>query len=269
VQNQSNSKRYIFQADAIGVAGQTTHPFKDIIAVQAATALPSDGGFGSARVEGFRHKEILSFASAYTEVVGTEGHPGIYEILSLSVVEKFNLLDVVTCDRIVARLTSKCPSEGNQDSQPAENSIVPIGSHFEGLRIGNRFFERLEVAPDFFCQPEFACWSGLRRAVEQDRERALLAPLSLPGPGGSPALLPVAGQRQEVLGFCIALEPKPEAVLGAPLCVQIPQFGTVHLGEFFCYPTSRSLTMLRVELGCPVQGGASAAAVGGGGRSYP
>jgi hypothetical protein len=253
VEKQGNPKRYLFQASAIGIAGQIAHPFNDLIPVQAASALPSVGGFGTARADGFGYREILSFASAHSEVVGTEVSEGVLEIVSLSVVENFNLLDVVTCDRIVARLASKYPSEYQEGSGPPESSIVPIGSRFEGLRIGNHFFERLEVAPDYFCQPEHACWTGLCKAVEKDR--GLLQSLSLPAADGKPVPLPDEAQSTGLLGFCIALgEPKPGEVLGAPLRFEVPQFGTVLLGEFFCYPNSRSLTMIRVELDCSHQG---------------
>jgi len=249
VPNRSNLKRYIFQADAIGVAGQITHPFNDLIPVQAGMALPSDGGFGASRVDGFRHKEILSFSSAYSEVAGKEIAEGVYETLSTSVVENFNLLDTVTCDRIVVRLEGKYPCGDEEDSERGpELCVTPLGSRFEGLRIGDIFFEILEVAPDYFCRPDRACWSGLENALRDEDQRRMLAPLSLPDRDGSPIPLPNRGQRQDVLGFCIALDPKPGAELGAPLCIQVPDFGTVHLGEFFCSPDSRSLTMLRVEL---------------------
>jgi hypothetical protein len=256
VEKQSNPKRYLFQASAFGIAGQIAHPFNDLIPVQAASTLPSVGGFGSARVDAFRYREILSFASAHSQVVGTEAAEGGVEIVSLSVVENYNLLDVVTCDRMVARLSSKYPIDSEPGSQPPESSILPIGSRFEGLRIGNHFFERLEVAPPYFCQPEHASWTGLCKAVEKDR--GLLQNLSLPAPDGRPVPLPDDAQSTGLLGFCIALgEPKPGEVLGAPLRFEVPQFGTVHLGEFFCYPNARSLTLLRVELGCSHYGNVS------------
>jgi hypothetical protein len=251
VQKQTNSKRYIFDGDAIGVSGRITQPFPDNIGIHAVSALPSTGGFGSARAEGFRYREILSFGAAYTEVVGTEPADGVFETLSMAVVEKFNLLDVVTCDRMVSRLTAKHP--GGSQSAPRETSIFPAGSRFENLRIGNTFFERLEVAPDFFCHPEHGCWTGLLKGLAADEKR--LTPLSLPGVDGKPVPLPRQGQTYGPLGFGIALSaPNDQAPLGAPLVFQVPQFGTVHLGEFFCYPTSRHLVMLRVELGCPIQG---------------
>jgi hypothetical protein len=251
---QTKSKRYIFHADATGVAGQIVHPFQEIIPVQAASALPTDGGFGSARVEGFRHREIVSFSSAYTEVVGRRTEDGVFETMAVSVVEKLNLMDVVTCDRMVGRLTGRHPGEGKiGSSTPQETAILPTGSCFEGLRIGNTYFDRLEVAPAFFCEPEHAYWTGLLRAVEKDRDK--LSSLVLPAGDGRPVPLPPAGQRTDFLGFSIALgDPRPGFELGVPLRFDIPHFGMVHLGEYFCDATSRRLIMLRAELGCTVQG---------------
>lgn len=236
---QTNSKRYLFQANATGVAGQFVRPFKDvIIPIQAASALPVDGGFGSSRVDGFRHEDILSFGSAYTEVSGTEIEDGVYETVALSVVENLNLLDVVHCDRIVGKLTGR-------HVVPGENSIVPTSSVFEGLRIGDQLFDKLDLAPDFFATPPHSTWSGLLAAVENDDERKLLAPLALGAPNGDPVSLLIS-ERRNLLGFGIAF--------GAPQSFTVANFGTVHLGEFFCEPTSRRLIMLRAELDGAVHG---------------
>jgi hypothetical protein len=269
VQKWTNSKRYVFQADAVGVGGQLTHPSQETIPFQGSSALPPAGGFSSGRVNGFRHsKDILSYGSAYTEAVGTEPEEGVFEQLALSVVEKFNLLDVVTCDRIVTRLSGTFPGERSDGSHP-EISIVPIGSRFEGLRIGNEFFERLELAPDYFCNPERACWSGLLRAVERDCNNGLSA-LSLPDANGRPVPLPGPGHTTNLLGFCLAVrEPKPGFELGSPVQIKLPHFGTVHLGEYFCDPTSRNLTMLRVDLGCAVGGSVTGGAAIVRGGPYP
>ena len=254
MRRQTNSKRYIFHADATGVAGEIFHPFQELIPVQAASALPANGGFGSARAEMFRHREIVSFSAAYTEVMGRATEHDVFETSAVSVVENFNLLDVVTCDRMVGRLTGRHPGAGKLGSStPQETAILPTGSRFEGLRIGNTYFDRLEVAPPFFCQPEHAYWSGLLSAVERDRGQ--LSRLTLPDDDGKPVPLPETGQKPEFLGFSLALaEPQQGFELGAPLRFDIPHFGIVHLGEYFCDATSRRLIMLRAELGCTVQG---------------
>jgi hypothetical protein len=240
---QTNSKRYLFQADATGVAAQFAYPYDDVIRIQAASTLPSAGGRGSSHAGEFSYKHILSFGSAYTEVVGTEVEDGIFETTALSVVENFNLLGIVRCDRIVGKLTGRHP--GGLEV-PTENFIVPAGSVFEGLRIRDVFSARkLAVAPDFFCEPEHSSWSGIVKAVQNDRERALLEPLALRAPNGEPVSL-LTSERRNLLGFCIA---------GVQQSFPVPNFGTVHLGEYFCEPRLRRLIMLRVELdGVDVQG---------------
>ena len=239
---QKNSKMYIFGANATGVVAQFVHPVYEVIPVQAASALALDGGQGASRVDRFQH-QILSFDAAYVDVRGDRAANGDYVTVALSVVEKFNLLDVVTCDRIVGRLTGTYPADLNA---PAEISIVPTGSVFERLRIGNVFFERLEVAPEFFGEPGHASWTGLLAALQNPRERDLLQSISLPAPNGDAVLLPEAGQKRDLLGFCIGPSD--------PLQFSVPNFGTVHLGEFFCGPTYRRLIMLRAELDGAVQG---------------
>lgn len=245
---QTNPKRYLFQGDATGVAIQFAYPFNDVVPIQAASSLPSNGGRSSSRVDKFQHGHILSFDAAYTDVRGAETEDGVFETVATSVVEGFNLLDVVKCDRIVGTLTGRHPLG-------FENVIVPAGSVFEGLRAGENFFERLEVAPAYFNEPEHATWTGLEGALENEQDRRLLAATTLPDANGDPVPLPPGGQRTGLLGFCIALgKPTEESPLGAPLIFSVPNFGTVHLGEFFCEPTSRRLTMLRVELNGALQG---------------
>jgi hypothetical protein len=51
--------------------------------------------------------------------------------------------------------------------------------------------------------------------------------------------------------------------------VQIPGFGTVYLGEFVIAPSQRSITMLRVKLGCPVAGNVLMGFAAGNGMPYP
>jgi hypothetical protein len=91
----------------------------------------------------------------------------------------------------------------------------------------------------------------------------------LPGPDGKPAPLRSDPKKPGGIGFCIAVDSVREDGLGNPLRYYIPQFGTVHLGEFYCYPNSRRLTMIRAELGCPFRGDAQACDAEGGCEPYP
>ena len=234
MQETTTGKRFLFHGQAIAAAGKITSPFQDIIPAQAASALPITGGYCSARVENFRYKEIFSFASAYSEVAGVfvEKNGGAHETLSLTAIEKVNFMDVVTCDRVVARITAKYPADGGTPT------IVTTGSRFERLRVGGVFFEKLDLAPDLFADYD--------------------APAK-PEPAGA-----AAGEATSERGK------KYEAdVLYEPLQIPIPQFGDVFLGERFAFGNLRHLLMLRISLGCPVSGGASVGGAVSGGDPYP
>ena len=243
-----NTRRYLFDASATAISGR----FGDeIIPIQAASALPSNGGFGSARVDGFRHKEILYVGSARTEVSGRQVGDDVFETIARSEIIDFNLLDTVRCERIEGQLMAR---HRIVEGRLTENFIVPSGSRFVGLRVGEEFFDEVGAAPDFFTMPEHASWTGLLNALENDRERDFLASLSAPVDDIDPVSLLFTGQREKLLGFQIALNPRSGFERVTPLGFALPDFGTVHLGEFFCEPTARRLVMLRVELTGDVEG---------------
>jgi hypothetical protein len=261
VQDKTTRKRYLHQASAIAAWGQITRPFCDLIPTQAALTLPVTGGYGSTRVEGFRYKEILSFASAYSEVAGSKHSPdGPFDTLALTAIEKLNILDVVTCDRVVARISSM--SNGD------EPEITTVGSRFERLRIGNQFFEELDFGVGVLC--ECATWTQLRRALQDGKKRETLTQSALSAPNGDPIPLPDPEKMPYVLGFSLAPGAgKPSSVKQVPWKIEVPQVGTVHLGEVFVSQYSRRLVMIRVELGCPLGGSAGSGAPGSGGDSFP
>ncbi len=237
MQDNNTGKRFLFHGHAIAAAGKITSPFQDIIPSQAVSAVPISGGYSSARVENFRYKEIFSFASAYSEATGAyveRDGVGAYETLSLTAIEKVNFLDVVTCDRVVARITVKYPADRS------EPTVVTAGSRFERLRVGNFFFEKLDLAPDVFANYDSSAKSEYADAAA--------------GPSDKRAS---------------ASEEYPPDVLDQPRKISIPQFGDVFLGERFAFPNLRHLTMLRISMGCPVSGGAAIGGAVSGGDPYP
>jgi hypothetical protein len=129
---------FLYHALATGVSGNITLPFQDVIEVQAPSALPFTGGYSASRSEGFRYKHILSFSSARTVTTGSESG-GFFNTLATATVEGLSILDVVTADRVVARLASKY----SKDTR--EHSASFAGSHFDNLRIAGY---RLDVAID-------------------------------------------------------------------------------------------------------------------------
>jgi hypothetical protein len=263
MEDTKRKKRYLHQANAIAAWGHITRPFSEPIPMQAALALPVTGGYGSARVDGFRFKEILSFGAAYTEVVGSEHSPdGPFDTLALCAIEKLNILDVVTCDRLVARISSR------RDLKSEEPEITTLGSRFERLRIGNYFFEELDLGAGVLC--ECVTWRKVREALQDGTKREALSRGVMTAPDGDGVALPDGEQMPNKLG--ISLAPgcgRSAGIREVPWRIPLEQVGTVYLGEFFVSQYTRQLVMLRVELGCPLSGSGGAGGAGGGGDSYP
>ena len=263
MEDKTRRKRYLHQASAIATSGHITRPCCELIPTQAALALPVSGGYGSTRVEGFRYKEILSFASAYSEVAGSEHGPdGPFDTLALTVIEKLNILDVVTCDRVVARISSM------RAGDKGEPEITTVGSRFERLRIGTRFFETLDLGVGLVC--ECTTWANLQKSLQDDKNKNAFSQAAMLAPNGDRIPVPDGKQMPNMLGFSLAPGAGRSAgTAESPWRIEVPQFGSVHLGEFFVTQYSRHLVMLRVEMGCPVGGGTNAGGATGGGDTYP
>src|SRR5262249_39592274 len=139
---------FAFRASAAALGGFFTRPFCEPLPVQAASLLPSVGGYGSARVEHFRFHELISFRAAYTQVIGVEDKnedgASARSTLALAVVEGLNVLDMVTADRVVGRLVSETPVPAKEPAETEDLPWLPEGSYFINLRIRG---ERIDVKP--------------------------------------------------------------------------------------------------------------------------
>ena len=131
---------FLYHALASGVSGQVTLPFQHTIPVQAPSALPYTGGYSASRVEGFRYEQIISFSSAETVTTGSETSK-YFETLATATVEGLNILNVVTAERVVARLASRYAKESGEWS----NTFA--GSHFASLRIAGCLIE-VDIDPE-------------------------------------------------------------------------------------------------------------------------
>ncbi|HUY15549.1 MAG TPA: choice-of-anchor P family protein [Terriglobia bacterium] len=248
-------KRFLYHALSTGVSGQITLPFNELIEVQAASALPQSGGYCTSRVEDFNYKQMVSFRLAKTQAIGSySAKDKAYNTLITATVEKLNILGQVTADLVVAHLTSKHPEAGGQPS------IIPLGSYFVNLRIaGNPVDVHLETA----AFTELDTYDRVCGRLESDKDwqRELLQgqeEITIPPRGG--ALL---------CSLVREVHPQARGVESKGNVLFVPHFGKVHLAEFLIQPYQRSLTMLRVELGCPVEGQVTAAHTSGNGQGYP
>jgi hypothetical protein len=233
-------------------------PFEATVDVQAGMSLPTIGGYGSARVENFRLKELMSFASAHTQVSGSfDPHKESHETLVSTTIEGLNVLDMVTADRVVAHMASHHPlKEG-------EPHIVVVGSHFVNLRIAGCLV-KIEFDHELFLRTD--TFQKLREEINSNAEFRKKArdpydtgeDLRMPGECGT--VLCTLVKDMEV--SCPGVKRKGHVFT-------IPEFGKVFVAELVAENSHRILTMLRFELGSPGGGSGTAGQAQSNGKTIP
>lgn len=258
--------RFHFHGEAIGLAARITLPFNEVIPVQASCALPDMGGYGSARVDGFRHRELFSANAIYSQVSGAfSAKDDSFDMLATVTVEGLNVLNVVTADVIVVRITSKHPNDPAQDP-----SITPAGSYFQGLRIAGQRVE-CDLALDSY--QKFDTAAKVRTAYQANTDNfrtefnamnlwgqatAIPAPLRVYFPWAAVPLTPpqIPPTRWQVPSTLLRGLATPVA---APLLrfghvIQVPGFGVVRLAEIRLSQKRLSVNMLRINFGSVPEG---------------
>lgn len=276
---------YYYHANALALGGKIRRPLEQVIESQAASVLPSSGGFGSSRVENFNFKHIVSFRVAHTEVAGSEiedNDDPIHTARSSVIVEGLNILNVITADKVVARLASRHPAD---DDEPA---IITTGSYFENLKIAGHAVEVVEFAHGTFHSLD--TYERLQHAFDQkenepaDWQMLLGCHLGrqIPEPNANdphPAEVEHLRQRyvqlqgaDELPGtvLCsvikqITLRPGSSEIKVYGPIVVVPRFGVIILGELICKHGTKRLHMIRVELGSPDAGTLLCSALDGNG----
>ena len=280
--------RFRFRGSAFGAAGQITRPFHEVIEVQAATTLPQIGGHGTARSVDFRHRHILRFDVAHTQVTGSRygserDDEAIYSTRVSSVIEGLNIADVITADRVVAMLvTTYGPGFGG------EPSVNLVGTHFDNLRIGGVRIE-VDLCTDIFDHHSThkslseAYESGASEAMDRHpREggiRRFIDRLTLKEhpKKGDPKFAPwitdhvheenklPQSRGATALSLVRGLNPEP---LGVECCghmLRVPGFGIIRLAELEIFKHTRVLTMVQVRMGSPCAGDVAIAGANDGG----
>jgi hypothetical protein len=247
----SDVKRvFHYNACAHALSGRLTRPVQHEIEVQAATSLPTIGGHGNSRVENFRVKEFISVKAAYSHVSGSEhvGEDGkvFHTTLSTATLEGLNILDVITADRVVARVSAFWV-EPNYYTH-----FNFSGSHFENLKIAgcpvtanleSRLVTDLPTFPD---------------VIKEDKDLC-----------GETKIDPLAGVMHctllnSITGKIHGMQPTRHEHI-----IKIPHFGEVFLAEVLVEPNRRTLTMIRLVLGSPVGGTVIGGQTAANGRTYP
>ena len=271
---QSPKKSYYFRADANALGGFLEKPFEKIIPTLAPVSLPAVGGFATARSEAFTLDEIVGCSSAYTRVSGRENpkdeakdqaEEGSVSILVTAVVEDLNILEVVTARRIVAQVSIWVPGPDSQERP----KFSLLGSRFEGLKLAGhdrRPKPYPQQQPDQQQQQPPPPQSGEGGRADPltwpDVQRIRLARAGEPAKKNHRWVTSDLSSEKGDDKFCLLVDGFEDT---GPCKVKIPGFGLITLGELLITPDSVRLVALRADLGCPVTGGASVAAVGGGG----
>jgi hypothetical protein len=227
-----------FNARAHGLSGHITLPFNREIKPQALVELPENGGHKNSRIDAFELEHVVSFDSAYSSVVGSYSEDDdAFFTVTTSTVEGLDIMGVITADRIVARVMCRHPKT-KQEDQP-EPAILPTGCHIDNLVIaGHPVKVKLHVGT--LCHLD--TFSKLR-----DHGPHRLGDAYHRHDSGSSTV-------HCTLVDSIDTGGAPELHAKGRDSISIEQFGTVRFGELTAKSHRRTVTMMRVNLGCATKG---------------
>ncbi len=225
-------ERFLFHAEAYALTGRFTLPFEDVIPVQAMATLPLTGGFGTARVDDFDYRSLVSFRRATASVSGGQSKAdrdgrGPYVSRSTIEIAGLSVMGMVTAEKIFASVSTSIPFAGGEAS-------IYVQAGFENLRIAG---EAVAATPNAAYFNRFPQWSQLTEETAKN----------------------TTNYRNDVRGFSLV---KPSEI-------SIPNFGKIYLAELFITPSSRRISMIRIELGCPEEGGIEIGGSGANGVGWP
>jgi len=251
-------RHFHYHACAHAFSGRFTRPFEEQIHVQAASALPVTGGHGSARVENFQFHEFMSFKKGYTHVSGgyQDGDKSNNTLVT-SVIEGLNMMDILTADRVVSRLYSKHPKDA------PEGRITMHGSKFENLSICGH---PVKIDLDFALFEELQTFELAQAAYKANDKFKKITQ----DPLQTGQILPEQKCNGAFLCSLVSdIHLDYPGVNTSGHSIYVPGFGKVFFAEVFMSHGTRTLTMLRFELGSTTSGGGSASSATTNGKQYP
>jgi hypothetical protein len=171
--------------------------------------------------------------------------------------EELNILDVITADRVVARLAS---SHTLDEDEPR---ITLLGSTIENLKICGCSVH-LEFEDDLFLRcntfetlkKEFDGNAGFRKMAADPFVT-------------TPPKVPVDPRGVFLCSLVKTMKIDCAGVKTTGHAFEVPEFGRVYIGEVLAQHRKRTVTMLRFELGCPIVGTMLASQGGGNGHPWP
>src|SRR6266566_2112163 len=236
-----------FHAHGHALSGEFRHPLWSIIPAQASAALSTIGGHAIARVEDFHFQDFVCFKSAHTHISGKRRRDETFLTHASTVVKGLNILGMVTADRIVSRLTSiHSPKE-------PEGHIIAEDSRFEGLKING---EDVKVILRHDLLIKSKTFAHLTKGIAGDKKSGKIVALD-------------EDRQVAICSLVEKIETRLKGVDAKRHLVEVPNFGKIFLAEILAYPGTRTLTMLRLELGSPHVADVTVAETGGNGQPGP
>lgn len=218
------------------------------MAAQAGVYLATTGGHGHARVDNFEVPRLVRFSSAKSHVSGSyQDEKTATSHVSITI-EGLNILDVITADRITARLTSE------HKLGEEEGHILAIGSVFDNLRIGGYKFE-IKLRHELLMKHK--THKELTKSFATGKKRGKIA--------GADEKVMLCSLAEEIITDFPGLSADDKK----NHLVKIPHFGTIGFAELLCQPGTKTLTMLRFDLGSPDFGSGAAIEAYMNGPQYP
>jgi hypothetical protein len=216
-----------FHAEGHAFSGEFRHPAWCPIPAQASASLPTIGGHAAAQVDNFHFQDFVSFKSAHTHISGKHRKDDTYATHATTTIHGLNILGVVTADLIVCRLTSiHRPKE-------KEGHITAEDSRFEGLRIKG---EEVKVILRHDLLVKCRTFDDLTKGIATDTKSGKIA------------------ESYDKVAICSLVEKIETKLKGVDVkqhVIKVENFGKIFLAEVFAEPGTRTLTMLRLELGSP------------------
>jgi hypothetical protein len=276
--------QHMYSASAYALAAEFERPKKHSLAPQASVVLPGHGGHGSQRIPGYKVDGLISFKEAYSEVGGSyDDCHGIHTTHAWSVLEGVNVADMLTADRVVARMAIYY--SGNHKD---EASYDITGSYFENLRIAGHqidvklathvfhdhdTYSKVAKAHQNSRTDDWLVGSKLDRLKDQELEELENTYHALSGMSGLVKECRKKAKRPEDRGsywfspanhLDLNKQIGSSEIQGFGSIICIPKFGVIRLAEMIVHKHSRTLKMFRVQMCSSGHGGAEGGSSSGG-----
>jgi hypothetical protein len=257
--NAGERRAFYYHADASPIGGHFVRPTQQIVPGHGSSSLPQAGGHTSARVSGYNLDNLVSFDHAYSEIFGSENETNdSWTTQVTSTVEGLNIYDVVMADRVVANLAVEHPRGGGHPK------ATVVGSQIDNLRI-NGVKVNPVTAKTLITPHEKGKFPT--KTINEDEDyvaKAVKHSQKFSQASGDIAWLKdrfgwiqsEETRKREGYVLCSLVDEvqgaKPEHTAGH--VIHVPEFGNIFLSELLTDRHTFRLTMIRVEMGCPVQG---------------